>query len=308
MRAFTDFRVFYNQSIFPELMFLEKKRRAIVRRILLAIVLCSLLFFAVLYIDIASVTMMAMIPVVIWGVNLAKEVRNFYAEFKPRIVGAILDFLDNDVNYRHFKYEASGLIPKEKFLASRLFVTGADEYSGEDYISGTVREMPVEMCELKVREFSAVRSRLNYVFKGVFLVGDYLRPNMHGSIIMIPDTYRKYLSLSARHINLSGGKRVTENLLPEFEAIFDTYCTPDARIKTVLSEDMQRVLIHFRQQTGREIYVSIIESKIYIAVTHAYDLLEPWLWRSNTSFELVAEFYEDLNLLLELALDVDVMN
>jgi hypothetical protein len=130
---------------------------------------------------------------------------------------------------------------------------------------------------------------------------------------MLPDAYRKYLNRSEKAFHLLGGRRVRRNLLPEFEAFFDTYATPDARVQDTLSPDMQRVILQFRQQyqslnRKKEIYLSIIGDNIYIALTQDRNLLEPSIFQSNVSFEVIREFYEDIALLLAVVGDVDVMN
>ena len=58
----------------------------------------------------------------------------------------------------------------------------------------------------------------------------------------------------------------------------------------------------------KEIYFSIIGDKIYLALSQDKDLLEPTLLRSNVSYEVVREFYDDLRILLDVVLDVDAMN
>lgn len=158
-----------------------------------------------------------------------------------------------------------------------------------------------------------VRNRLDYVFRGIFLIADYQRWDMHGKVLVLPDAYRKYLSRSERAFHLEGGRRIRGMVLPEFEAIFDTYATAETRIKDIISAEMQRAILQFRhrfQQSNRqkEIYFSIIGDKIYLALTQDRDLLEPSLFATNVSFEVVKEFYEDLALLLNLVKEVDVMN
>jgi len=224
----------------------------------------------------------------------------------------LLDFIDNDVNFSFDGYEPKGFIPPDKFLESRIFTT-CDDYFGEDLIRGQVRETPFEVCELRVKEFSEVRSQLDLVFSGIFLVADYQRWDMHGGVLGLPDAYRKYLSRSERAFHLEGGRRVKDGILPEFEVFFDTYATPDVRIKDVVSEEFQKAILLFRQrfqEVGREkeIYFSIIGDKIYLALRQDRDLLEPSLFANNTSYEVVHEFYEDLCLLLELVMEVDAMN
>ena len=307
-----DFRLFYNQSIHPELLHLEYRRRRLVRLLLLSVLLVAGVVAVQVYIQIFFITLLLLIPVGCWMAYLVYRVQIFYQEFKPRVVGLLMDYIDNDVNFRFDGYYPNDFIPKSRFLESKIF-TVATDYQGEDLFRGQVRETPFEVCELRVREFSAVRSRLDRVFNGVFLVADFQRWDMHGQLLVLPDAYRKYLSRSERAFHRGSGRRVQDHLLPEFEAFFDTYATPDVRVQSVLSEDMQRAILQFRlrfQEINREkeIYFSIIGDKIYLALTQDRDLLEPSLFTSNVSFEAVREFYEDLRLLLEVVLDVDVMN
>ncbi len=307
-----DFRLFYNQSIHPELLHLEFRRRRLVRLLMLSVLMLVGVVAVQVYIQIFFITLLLLIPVGCWVAYMAYRIRVFYEEFKPRVVGLLMDFIDNDVNFRFDDYEPNGSIPVERFLESKIF-TVATDYHGEDLIRGQVRETPFEVCELRVREFSEVRSRLDRVFNGVFLIADFQRWDMHGQLLVLPDAYRKYLSRSERAFHRSNGRRVRDHLLPEFEAFFDTYATPDLRVQNVLSEDMQRAILQFRmrfQEVNREkeIYFSIIGDKIYLALTQDRNLLEPSLFRSNVSFEAAREFYEDLRLLLEVVLDVDVMN
>ena len=264
------------------------------------------------YLNIFLITLVLLIPIGCWIAYLAFRIQVFFKEFKPRIVELLLDFIDNDVNFTFKGYEPKGKIAAEHFLESRIFTT-ADDYVGEDLISGQVRETPFEACELRVREFSDVRNRLDYVFRGIFLIADYQRWDMHGGVLVLPDAYRKYLSRSERAFHLIGGRRIRGSVLPEFEAIFDTYATPDARVKDIISAEMQRAILQFRhhfQQSNRqkEIYFSVIGDKIYLALTQDRDLLEPSLFVTNVSFEMVKEFYDDLALLLNLVKEVDVMN
>ena len=244
--AYHDFRLFYNQNIHPELLHLEQRRRRLVRLLSLSVLLLAGAVALQIFVGVFVFTLFLLIPVAMWMSYLAFRVRVFFQEFKPRIVGLILDFIDNDVNFSFDSYDPKGSISKKQFLESRIFTT-ADDFFGEDLIVGQVRETPFELSELRVREFSAARNRLDYVFRGVFLIGDYKRWDLHGGVLVLPDAYRKYLSRSERAFHLAGGRRVKDNLLPEFEAFFDTYATPDIKIHEVVSEDMQRVVLKFRE-------------------------------------------------------------
>jgi Protein of unknown function (DUF3137) len=314
MQAYHDFRLFYNQNIHPELLHLERRRRRLLRLMLVSGLLILGAVLLQLYIRVFLITLLLLIPIAIWTAYLVFRIQVYYQEFKPRIIMLILDFIDNDVNY-HFErdqYKPKDAISKTEFLASKIFTT-ADDYSGEDLMKGKVREMPFQLCELKVREFSPARDRLDYVFRGTFLIGDYQRWDMRGGVLVLPDAYRKYLSRSERAFHLLGGRRVREKILPEFEVFFDTYATKDVRVDETLSIDMQKSILRFRerfQQTNRqkEIYLSVIDDKIYIALTQDKDRFEPSLLSNTVSFEIAREFYEDIMLLLNIVKEVDVMN
>lgn len=291
---------------------MEQRRRRLLRLLLVSGLLLLGIIVLQLYISIFAITLALFIPVGLWITYLGFKVQVFLGEFKPRLVTLLLDFLDNDVNITFNGYEHKSFLPPQKFLESRIF-TQADDYSGEDLIRGQVRETPFEACELKVKAFSEVRSRLDPVFTGIFLIADFQRWDMQGGVLALPDAYRKYLSNSERAFHLLGGRRVKGGILPEFETVFDTYATKEVRVKEVISEDFQRAILRFRkrfQEVNRqkEIYFSIIHDKIYLALRQDRNLLEPSLFQSNTSFEVVHEFYEDIRLLLELVMEVDAMN
>jgi hypothetical protein len=52
-------------------------------------------------------------------------------------------------------------------------------------------------------------------------------------------------------------------------------------------------------------YFSFQGNQIYMAVTEQKDILEPKLFQSNVSFELIREFFEDIHLLLEIVEDFE---
>ena len=160
-----------------------------------------------LFMGIFLLSLLLAIPVAMWVSYLGFRIRVFFQEFKPRVVGLLLDFIDNDVNFTFEGYDSKGSISKNDFLESRIFTT-ADDYAGEDMIRGQVRETPFELCELRVREFSPARNKLDYVFRGIFLIGDYKRWDLHGGVLVLPDAYRKYLSRSERAFHYEGGRRV----------------------------------------------------------------------------------------------------
>ena len=307
MQSLSDFRIFYNHSIFPELSNLERRRRRLLWLFAGTIVGVFGVILVQFWLSELLFSLILLIPTVIYGFWLYGQVDIWKKEFKPRIVGLVLDFIDNDVNYGELKYvEDSGIGP-DWFFRSCLFACNPVEYFSEDHITGTIREMPFEVCELLVNEMSATRSQLDTVFRGTLLMGEY-NFEMHGKILLLPDHQRPYATRTMKQFTRLGGRRREKNLLPEFEEVFDTYATDDANVARTLSPDMQRAILKFQKNTGKDIYVSLIENRLFVAVTQPKDLLEPVLFRNIVSFELVYEFFQDLHLLFSVVEDVDALN
>ncbi|RMF25567.1 MAG: DUF3137 domain-containing protein, partial [Bacteroidetes bacterium] len=91
----------------------------------------------------------------------------------------------------------------------------------------------------------------------------------------------------------------------QFRKHFTTYASKAAPIRSVLSEAMQHEIVDYYLRTRKDMYFSFRGKHVYVAVSEDKDLLEPYVFRSNVSFELIREFYEDLKLLLEIIEDID---
>lgn len=307
MERLQDFRLFYNHTIHPELLRMERRRKRLLTLLTLSSIFLILVLILQFYVHILAITLILLTLIGFYIAYLLYKMREFKVTFKPNIMNLILDFIDDEVNYGTLTYTAKKKIPKKDFLNSELFATPAPYYEGEDHIKGSYRELVFELCELHVREFSKVRNRLNYIFKGVFLIGTYGDKNTKGRIIVLPKDFQQYQSRTVKTFYANGGKRV-DDLSRKFSKTFITLASREAPIKQTLTWDMQQALLNYRTRTGKEIYVSFINNKVYIAVTEPKDLLEPEIFRSNVSFELVREFFEDLQLLFSVLEDLDVNN
>ena len=303
-----EFRIYYNHTIHPELMRMEKKRWRLLRLFFLSFLFVTVVMGLSVFLDILTVTLFLLIPVGFYMTYLIYQFQKFRSTFKPNVMNLVLDFMDNDVNYGTLKYEEEKFISKKEFLESKIFVTSADEYKGEDYIEGQLGELPFRMCELKVKEFSKVRSRLNYVFRGVFMHAR-LNYDVSGSILILPRAFRQYLTRSIKQFNRLGGRNI-ENYLDnsDFNDIFLTYATEEAPFRKLLYPELLDAIVEYYDKTDKEIYMSILGKEIYIAVTEHKDLMEPFIFQSNVSFDLIREFFEDVQLMIQIVAEFDENN
>jgi hypothetical protein len=270
VRRIDKFRTFYNQTIHPELLRMERRRKRLLFFFVVAIMLMPAVIFIHFFLNILVVSLILFIPIGLYMTYLGYRIQRFKSTFKPHVVNLILDFIDDGLNFGTLKYDSNRFIAKERFVASRIFATEAPFYKGEDYISGKIGELDFEMCELNVKEFSKVRNRLNYVFRGVFLYTTFNLP-LRGKVLVLPREF-------------------------------------NANVASLLSKDMQNAIVNYRFETGKEIYISFIEKEIYIAITEPKDILEPFIFRSNVSFELVREFFEDIHMMMNIVEYFDANN
>ncbi len=300
-----QFRIFYNHTIHPELMRLERLRLRLLGLMVLSAGALAAMFAVGFYIGEMVVVLWFAIPIALYFVYLGIRIRRFVQTFKPRIMNLVLDFIDDAPNLGELKYDSRRAIPKETFLQSRLFVTEAPFYSGEDSIWGKVGEMDFHLCELKVQEFSSVRSGLDLVFKGIFLHAVFPE-DTHGQVAIWPRKYRQFLTREVKAFTWEGGENMDEEILnEEFKEIFMTYATKATHVAGILSEPMQEAIVRYHRLTGKDLYLSFIEKDIFLAVTEPRDILEPYLFQSNVSFELVRGYAEDIQLLLGIVEDFD---
>jgi hypothetical protein len=279
MQHLQDLRLFYNHTIHPELSRMERRRHHLLSVIAFAFFSILAIIFLQFSLNIWVLTLVLIIPI-------------------------------NDVTYNvPLKYVEKGAIPPSVFEASRLFNTSAPDYFGEDYITGEMGELDIEMSELAVKEVSSVRNRLDDVFRGVFLHARFRRDVQlrTGEILVLPRTERQYLMKTIKAFTAKGGRQI-DGAIKDFNEKFIVYANQDANLKGFLSDDMQAKILAYRRREHNEVYMSFIGNDIYIAVKQEKDLLEPALWQSNISFELIREFYEDLTLMLSIILDVDANN
>lgn len=305
MKRLEEFRKYYNHTIHPELLRMERNRIRLLRLMLFSAVLFAGLIFIQFYINIPVVAFMMMIPMGFYIAYLGYRISKFIQDFKPRIMDLILDFIDDGLNFGTLQYDQKKFIPKEDFLQSNIFVTSAHYYRGEDHISGKIGEMDFELCELNVREISPVSNRLEYVFTGIFLHATF-NEETEGAMVLWPRKLRQFHTRAIKEFTWDGGVNVDHEILnPEFREHFTVYASEDTHVAGILSEPMQEAIIRYIQQTGKEIYLSFIDQEIFAAISEPKDILEPYLLRSNLSFELVHEFFEDIHLVLSIISDFD---
>lgn len=301
-----EFRIFYNHSIYPELLRMESSRKRLLTLLALSATLLIVLLILDIYINIFLLTLLLTLPVGVYIFYLGSRIRNFVLTFKPRIVGLILHFMNEQlVNYRGLTYDSKKFIEKPRFLNSGIFSTKAEFYKGEDYITGKIGEMDFELCELDVREVSPVSNKLQTIFKGVFLHAIF-NEETEGKIILWPRKKRQFLTRAIKNFTWEYAHNVDHEILNDsFREKFIAYATEDTHVISILSDPMQEAIVHFIEKNKKDVYISFMDKQIYAGISSDKDILEPRIFRSNLSFSLVKEFYDDIEMALRIVQDFD---
>ncbi|MCB0593891.1 MAG: DUF3137 domain-containing protein [Lewinellaceae bacterium] len=308
IKRLEHFRIYYNHTIHPELLRMERLRIRLLRLLFFStLFMLGVLLFG-FYINILALTLLLAIPLGGYISYLIYRMQRFRLTFKPNVVSLILDFIDDGMNFdpaHPLKYDPKKEIGKDQFLKSRIFATKAPFYSGEDFISGRIGEMDFEMSELLVQELSPVDNRLDEVFRGVFMHATFPEET-RGRVIIWPRRLRQFHTKAIKDFTWEKGQNQDDEVNNQkFKEIFLTYATEDTHVEGILSEPMQEAIVRYCNTTGKDMFMSFINREIYAAVSEDKDILEPHFFRSNLSFDLVRSFFEDINLLLRIAEDFD---
>lgn len=302
------FRLYYSHTVAPELLRMERRRLRLVALLFFSIFILGGLAAFQFFVNIWVITLILLIPHVVYIGYLVREIDRFRKRFKPNVVELLLDFIDNGPNFDSnypLEYDASGGLSKQLFQTSGIFATDAPYYKAEDTIRGRIGEIEFELCEMDVRENAAMRADLDEVFKGVFLHACF-KAEIRGSMRIWPRARRQFLTKAIKNFTFSGGKNVDSEILnADFNQLFMTYATANTHVAGILPETMQQAIVRYYQQTGRLLYFSFQDQDFFVAITQPKDLLEPYILRSNLSFDLILEFMDDITSILQLVHDFD---
>lgn len=299
------FRIYYNHTIHPELVRLDRKRQRLIRLLFFAVLLLVGVIVFEIYVRIFLLSLFLLLILGVYIAYVLYRMRAFIREFKPHVVKLVLDFIDDDPLMGDLQYEPKGKIPLRRFLRSGIFSTVPAVYEGEDYITGRIGDIEFELCELLVREFSRVRARLDDVFKGIFIHAVF-RHAAKGRLLVLPKDEMHLLIDSVREFVASGGQCLDDHYIrdEQFRERFTVYGSRDVRLSALLPVELRDFLAGYRPES--KVYLSIINQHIFVAIANDKDILEPRILQSNVSFELVREFYEDIYSGLQMVYAIDV--
>jgi hypothetical protein len=224
------------------------------------------------------------IALLIIGAVYTSKATEWRNTFKYRVMTRLVKLFHPSLNY--YPHRA---IAEQEYHLSMLFHNSPDpdRYRGEDYIEGVIDKTDIRLSELhteyrQVTYDSKGRRREHWVtiFRGLFISADFHK-HFHGVTLVLPDTEQSWLggfgqwlqSISAKLGNQPGELVKMED--PEFERLFKVFSTDQVEARYILTPNMIRRIVEFRNRTKSQVRLSFIASRVFVAISTYHNYFEP---------------------------------
>lgn len=320
MKTIEAFTQYYETDIKPELMMLEEKRLHIKKKLMPLIVLCGVVLIVSLWItgrfhiSIRWMLFPLLFCAIVIGGWYLTFYRDFLSKFKERVIQKIVRFVDSALTYHPSEY-----VPKSFFVESRIFQDPVDRYEGDDLVSGTIGKTAIQFSEINAQHVEKTgqtsdtgsEKRTNTqtypIFKGLFFVAEFNKDFSYNTIVL-PDTAEKLFGRIGQ--KLQALNRFKGELIrledPEFEKQFVVYGEDQITSRYVLSTSLMKRISDFRKTANKNIFLSFISSKLFVAIPYERPLFEPSLFKSLVDFEKIREYLHDLQLAVGIVEDLNL--
>ena len=296
---------YYYESMYPELQALEEKRLSIIASLKKTafILLCiSLILFVVLNQSamlkpLHAALVSGMSAFLIFMFVYRHESGGYALLFKDHVIEKIIHFLDASL-----VYSKMSSINDYEYQRSELFLESYDRFVGNDLVTGKIEGVDVRFCDLHVEK--KVRDKNNKeewhdIFQGLFFIADFNK-TFHSKVVVLPDIAERTFGMLGswmQGMNLQRGQLIKLDH-PEFEKLFVTYGDDQIESRYILSHSLMETIVQFRKKVGKPLYLSFVDSKLYIAIHYTKPLFEPILSRSLLEFTSIKDYFELLSMIL----------
>ena len=313
-----SFDSFYSSNLLPILEELEALRTKVRKNVLmgfglgLLLAICALLFAidnAEIYIKtVKAAQAFFLLTLMGTGIGFAisyKDHKELKQRFKKDVIANMVRFIDETLSYN-----PNGKIDKKDYNKSKLFTQSVDSYKGDDYVQGKLGATQIKFSELHTQYKTTDKdgkTQWHTIFKGIFFFADFNK-DFNGEIFIQPDIAEKmfgFMGSALQGINKSKGDLVKmENI--EFEKEFVVYASDQVEARYVLSTKLLQRILDFKNKTGNKIYVSFIDSNVFIAISLNKNLFEVSYFKSLLNRGVIDSFNSYLELCVGIVGDLDL--
>jgi hypothetical protein len=310
MKTQEEFRQFFETSLKAPLAELEQKRKQVLYNIGISL-LATLAILSFLSIFIGPIALF-ILPFAGLGVFLILRFglnQNYALDFKDKIIEPIVKFIDPSLSYNSINF-----LPEHVFMGSEIFKVSPDRYRGDDFVSGVIGKTQIAISELHAEYKTETRdsqgrtqTQWHTIFKGLFIISDFNK-DFRGKTVVLPDTAERLFGNFGKMLqswNIMRGQLIQLED-PEFEKLFAVYGTDQVEARYILSTSLMKRIIDFKKKSGRQIYLSFVGSKLFVAISYSKNLFEPRIFRTLLDFKPIQAYFEDLELALGVVEDLNL--
>ncbi len=305
MKSFNDLLQYYKTTLLPELKVLEKQRIETRNKILYTALIVAPIALLIILLDKELIFFMVILGFIVLAGAGAFFSRKYVSNFKVGIIDKIVEFIDKDLNY-----SKDGCISQALFVESDIFRHRIDRYRGDDYVSGKLEQTQVKFSEIHAQYItrnSKGRTQHHTIFKGLFFAADFNKA-FKGKTIVLPDTAERLfggLGTMLQSWNKTRGQLIKLED-PEFEKSFAVYGDDQIEARYILSTSLMKRIMDFKKKTNKRIYLSFVNSKLFVAIPYSRNLFEPRIFKTLLDFTPIKQYYEDLNVAVGIVEDLNL--
>jgi len=286
---------FYYKSLFPTLEKLEKDRKNLSHRIVMAGVILTSVAIIIAY-ALGSFYEFILVGYLVLGVIIYKFlVHDYTNEFKDSVIRPLIHAIDNSLDY-----SPSLHVTQHLFERSNLF-SKPDRLSGNDYVKGMIDGISIEFSDIhaeKKTQNSKGKDNWSTLFRGLYIVAEFNK-NFSSQTVVLPDSAQStFGDLIGHWLQSNNGARdeLVKMDNPKFEEEFVVYSSDQIEARYILSHSLMEKLLSFRDKSGHPLHVAFKANCIYMAVSYDKDLFEPSIFRSLLEYKVAMEYVKTLHL------------
>jgi len=305
MKKLSELQDFFYEKIYPDLKFLEEKRVkiydylkkvAVILFLVTAFILFLLREYVFNYIEILALIVMASGGIFIFIYRT--EMSGFSSLFKDELIEKLVLFVDENL-----KYSKNNYINEHEYRASSLFPQSIDRFNGNDFVSGKIDGVDIKFSKIHSEEKKKTDEERTYwktIFSGIMFIADFNK-NFKGKTVILPDKSEKLFgSISHFFQSFSSRGELVKMDNNEFEREFVIYSDDQIEARYILSQALMDSILEYKKLVGKNLYISFVNSNIYIATSFNEKLFEPKIYKKITNFDEASFYFKVISMTVDI--------
>lgn len=320
MKTFEEFKEFFDEELIEYTKNIDEQRKITkpkIKRLDIFILICFVILLVIfiylysqnmhfskirdyketLFISALTAFLIVLIPYCILFSKINKKYDYEFNNFLNRLV----KFVDVNLSFDPLKN-----ISKQSLSSSNIFFfkNPLIKVKSGNSIYGKINNLEINISDAYIVRKSIIPLFSKTVFSGVFILADFNK-EFKGQTVILPDTVEKKLGWFSNYIQKLNPLRSQlvklENI--NFEKKFVVYSDNQITSRYILSTAFMERILDLKARFYSNIYLSFVDSKIYIAVERLSSKFIPQYFDELNSDEIknpviYRDYYEFLNTIL----------